>query len=758
MQGIDFIQDLAVVMVVAGLVGWACQRLGLSSVVGFLLAGVLIGPHTFPFALVADVGQIETLAKIGLVFLMFSIGLKLSLRRIRGLGGGLLVATFTGAFFMYQIGRSTGVVLGWTHTKTVFLAAMFMVSSSSIIGKVLQDVDAMHEKFGQTAMGVSVLEDIVAIFMLVLLNSLTSLAGAQDTSMGQTLGLLGAFVVMAGVGGLLVVPWLLKKISVNADEELLAIVTAGLLFMLAVMAERAGFSLALGAFLLGAIVAETPHRIQADRAFEGMRDLFSAVFFVAIGMMIDLKLAVHLWWLVLLLGVVCLVGRTIAVTTGMLISGAVVREAVRVGMAVTTLGEFSFIIAQMGVAARVIGADLQAIAVIVSLLSTLAAPFMVRISPIAGECVEHWIPRWLANWLEQYRDWLERLFQRQQRSLLWRMSRKRMIQIAMEVLFVTGLLTFAEPLLQSSRQFFPHKLFPRAPELIFGSLLTVAMLIPLVAIWRNVGALALIYSELGSAGMTHATRIKPVIESGIKTVSVVLIFVWLSSLPPLGNCEPWIPLLFLVLVLAALLLMRRKLVYWHSVLEVELQQRLTQNEKELSATTAPWLAPHGEWQLGLTECVLRDLAMHSGQTLGELGLRAKFGCTVAGIERQGVMIATPSPDTALYPRDRVLLLGDTKQMNAGKAFLKQVSGEIPASNFDEVLMEKVWIPLGCKLSGCTLAELAPTRRCGVQLAGINRGGLRLLNPTGEERLIENDDVLVLGTPDQIKTFRTWMEA
>ncbi len=755
MHGFDFIQDLAIVMLVAGLVGWLCHRIGLSVVVGYLVAGMVIGPYTPPFSLVSNVTRIETLSQVGLVFLMFSIGMKLSIRKLRRLGWMLGVATAVGAIVMYNLARAVGAGLGWPQVHTVFLAAMLMVSSSAIIGKVLQEIGATHEKAGQMAMGVSVLEDIVAVLMLTILSSLTRVGGVAETSLSDTIGLLGAFVALAGVGGLLAVPWLLRKMSLTADQELLTIVMAGLLFMLAILAQKAGFSLALGAFLLGAIVAETPHRIQVDRAFEGMRDLFSAVFFVAVGMMIDFKSAMHLWWLVLLLGGVALVGRTIAVGTGMLVTGAPTREAIAIGLCVTPLGEFTFIIAQMGIAAG-LPPHFQAVAVGISLITTLVAPALMRRAPVIGEWVETRQPRWLENWLEHYRGWLERLTQRHQRSLVWQLSRKRILQITVEILVVTGLLVFSESIFDTVTDFLPGQQFsPYAPRVAFWVLLTLIVVVPLLAIWRNVAALAMIYAEMSTAGNANAGRLKPVVETGIKAVAGLLLFIWLSAVVPVSGMGRWVPLLAVVLAIGAVLLLRRKLVYWHSVLEVELQERLIQDEQKFTGTTAPWLAQHGEWHLALTECVLPDLAECRGRTLGELGLRAKFGCVVAGVERQGVMIGNPSPELALYPHDKVLILGDPKQTAAGKAFLVQVSITASASTFDEVRMELVELPAKSQLNGWTLAELAPSRRCGVQVAGINRGGLRLLNPGGDERLLAGDDVLVLGSPDQIAAFRAW---
>jgi CPA2 family monovalent cation:H+ antiporter-2 len=753
MHGIDFIKDLAVVMLVAGLVGWACHRAGLSVVVGYLLAGVVIGPHTPPFSLVKDIPRIETLAQVGLIFLMFSIGMGLSLRKLRRLGLSLVLATFTGAMLVYNLTRVLGAAMNWSSLDTIFLAAMLMVSSSAIISKVLHESGVMHEKSGQLAMGVAVLEDVVAIVMLTVLNSLVQIGGAH-ASVGGTLGLLGAFIALAGIGGLLIVPWLLRKMSLTAGEELPTIVVAGLLFVLACLADSAGFSLALGAFMLGAIVAETPHRTQVGRAFEGMRDVFSAVFFVSIGMLIDLHAMAHSWALILGITAFVLVVRPLAVSAGMLLIGGSTKESLRVGLSVTPLGEFSFIIAQLGVTSGAVPARFQALAVGVSLLTTLVGPLLIRRS----ERISGWVaarqPRWLADWEEYYHRWLERMQQRERKSILWQLSKKRFVQIGVEILLVTGLFVFSEQMFGLVQGYLPpDRTFPHGAELVFWSVLVLVALAPLVAIWRNLSALSLLFAQVSTTGHANAAKLAPVIETGLKAGAGLLLMLWLGAILPLSGMARWLPVAALLVVAAAFLVLRRRLVYWHSRFEVELHEMLTQSDQKFTGTTAPWMAPHGDWNMALTDCVLPDLADCRGRTLGELGLRTRFGCTVAGVERQGVMVGNPTGDMILYPRDKVLLLGDPAQVAAGKEFLQEASGAAVVSNFDEVRMESVELTAGCGLHNQSLADLALGRAFGLQVAGINRGGLRILNPRAEEKLFTGDNVLVLGSPDQISAFK-----
>ena len=757
MNGFHFIQDLAIILVVAGAVGWVCQRIGLSVVVGFLVAGMVVGPHTPPITLIGDVERVDTLAQIGLVFLMFSIGLQLSLQKLRRLGLSLMVATFLGAIVMYQLSRILAISLGWSAREGLFLAGMLMVSSSAIINKILHEAGTNHERSGQFAMGVSVLEDVVAVVMLTILNSMVHFEKTEGVHVPQTLLMLGAFVVLAGIAGLLLVPWLLKRMSIAADEELQTLGIAALLFGLAVVAQAAGYSLALGAFLLGTIVAETPHRHQVERTFEGMRDVFSAVFFVAIGMQIDVR---EVWAEGLLIAGIAaftLVARPLAVTTGLSLIGTPMKDAVRTGLTATPIGEFSFIIAQLGVAAKVVPARFYPLAVGVSLITTLAAPVIIRRSDwIAGAIVARQ-PKWVSDWLRVYHSWLDRMHQRRSRNLLWQLSRKRIAQVGVGMLFVTGLVVFSGQLFAIVDDWLGRQFSPQSVQLGFWIVLALVVLAPLVAIWRNLSAMALIYAEISTKGLPQAKRLRPFVETALKVSCGAMIYMWLVAILPADGNTRWVLMVSAVVAIVALLVLRRKLIYWHSEMEVEILNVIETGETKMTTSAAPWLQPHGEWNLHMIDCTLPDLADCQGKQIAELDLRARFGCSVVGIERQGFMIPLPPPDSVLYPRDKVLLLGTTEQVKAGRKFLGAVSGVNGLDSvFEEVRMEAVVVPEWSRAGGRTLGELSPGQNHGVQIAGVHRGGLRILNPSAQETLRGGDEILVLGTPVQITEFKAWL--
>jgi len=761
MHGILFIQDLAVILLVAGAVGWICQRIGLSIVVGFLAAGILVGPGMPYLALVSDVGRIETLAQVGLVFLMFSIGLRLSLRKLRRLGLPLLAAAFLGAIAMYYLSRLLAAALGWGATEGLFLAGVLMISSSAIIGKILHETGLNHERAGQLALGVSVLEDVVAVVMLALLESVVQLGGADArhaSEMGTTLLHLGAFVAMIGIAGLILVPWLLKRMSISMDEELQTLGLAGLLFGLAILAQKAGYSLALGAFLLGIIVAETPHRHQVERTFEGMRDVFSAVFFVAIGMQIDVRELLDSAGLIAGVALFTLLARPLAVTAGLSIIGIPIRDGLRAGLMASPIGEFSFVIAQLGVGAAVVPPRFYPLVVGVSLLTTLVTPILARRSEAIASAVLGRQPAWFSDFLRYYQDWLERLMRQRKRSPLWQLSRKRLAQVGIEMLLVSGVLVFSRELYGAIEGWLGVDwLFPNGAWVAFWILLAFVVVAPLVAIWRNLSALALLFAQVSTASHPRGKQLAPVVENGLKVAVVCLLTVWLIAVVPAEDTARWLLLASALVAVVAVLFLRRRLIYWHCVLEVELKNTVQASENKLTSTTAPWLGRHPDWDLHMIDCTLPDLADCQGRSIAELDLRARFGCSVVGIERQGLMIPLPPPESVLYPRDKVLLMGTMAQVRAGRDFLGAVSGTLETDSlFEEVRMEALIVPEWSGAGGHSLADISPARNHGVQIAGIHRGAERILNPGAHEVLRSGDELLVLGTPLQIREFRGWL--
>lgn len=758
-EGALFIRDLAVILVAAGVFGWICQKVKLSVVVGYILAGILVGPHTLP-GLMSSAANIETAGQVGLVFLIFSIGLKLSLRRLKAMGLPLLLAALLGAGFVYYLTRVAGGVVGWTGMETLFLAGMLMVSSSAIIGKVVQETGTLHEKSSQLAMGLTVLEDVVAIIMLTILGSMVKLdsGGGAAGSVGATLGWFVLFVVFVGAWTMVGVPWLLRRMSFALDDELQTLGMCALLFGVAFVAFAMGYSLALGAFLLGIIVAETPQRFQVDRVFTGMRDVFSAVFFVTIGMQIDLMMLEEVWLLVIGVTGFTFLVRITAVSTALVLTGSGTRDALRAGMTATPIGEFSFIIAQLGVASKVVPERFYPMAVGLSLLTCLLSPMLTKHSVVVSGFLVKFEPKWLSSAIGVYHGWLEGMGAKQSRNLVWILTKKRLLQVGVLAVFLTGLMLFAPALLRGLVKLIGADYW--WVDVAFWLGVGFFALMPLVALWRNVSAMALVYAEVITSGQDRGdarNRMRGVIVTVFRFLALGLIWIWLTGLlPARGEGLRWVWLVNFAVLIAVVILLRRKLVYWGSGIEVEMHEML--GAKDTGATRrAQLLAKYGDWHLQMGDCVLPDLAACRGVSLRKLNLRALCGCSIVGVERQGVMMLLPKAEEMLYPRDRVLLMGTQEQILRGTAMLERIKGEVPESSFDDVSMEVVEVPEGSAVAGVSLQALGLAQKFSVSVVGLNRvGGERVLNPRGEEVPGVGDELLVMGTGKAVKGFREWM--
>lgn len=756
MSGILLIRDLAVVLIIAGMAAWLCQRLGLSAIVGYLVAGAVIGPHTPPFALVADADRVQTLAQLGLVFLIFSIGLNLSLSRLKRLGLSVIVATVIGAVLVLNGGRLFGLALGWSGTASLFLAAMLMVSSSAIIGKVLDELNLTHERPGQLALGMTVLEDVVAITMLTLLTSLVAFGGAQPPPLLPTLGALGAFIVFIALMSLLIVPKLLARLSQNALPEIRTLIVVGMLLSLAWLAVQVGYSLALGAFVLGAIIGSTRYKDDIERVFRGMDQMFGAVFFVAVGMLVDFRVVLEAWPLLLGMTALALVLRPIAGTLGFIAVGNTSRESLQAGLTVVPLGEFSFIIAQLGVESGALPKSAYPVAVGASLLTSLAAPVMTRRAEAVSDRLTRLAPSFVEKWIGFYHDWLDQLRRRQTASVVWRLTSRRFIQVAIHMLFVSALLLFATPVYVKLKAALSENwLFPLGLPFLFWTGFGLLLLGPLIAIWRNISALAMILAEAATLGARRQQRLQPLLEAALRGVALVALAAWLLALLPSGwSLLGAAGVVFIVLALVATVFWRR-LVRLHSKLEIELSEQFKRASH--STSTSAWSddlpQQTGDWQLDIDEVTLPSDSAHAGKTLGQLAVRKTFGCSVVGIDRQGYGIVNPSADTVLYPQDKLLLLGHAEQLvRAARELGAAATGAESITDFDELTMETLSVPADCPLAGRTLLDLDLIRKTGVQIGGIRRGKERNLSPSGRDQIQVGDQLLVLGTHPQIKQF------
>jgi CPA2 family monovalent cation:H+ antiporter-2 len=750
MGELDLVQDLAVVTLFAGLGGFLCQKIGLSSIVGFLFAGLLIGPHTPPFSIVIHEDRIEALSQLGLVFLMFSIGLDLSIGKLRRMGMGIVLAVALGAVLVFNIVRWICPFLGVGSSEGLFVAGMLVASSSAMIGKILPETGLIHQRAGNLAMSITVLEDLVAVVALTFISSVAQMHKGSEANMGKILGVLLVFVTVVTVVGLLLLPRSLQRLN-RAGTDLLTITVAGLVLGIAVIAVKTGYSLALGAFLLGAIVAETPQRPTVERAMQGMRDVFIAVFFVSIGMLLNPALLVKNWVLILSLGIVTILVRTFAVSASLLVTGTSDRDAFRAALMVTPIGEFAFIIAQLGVSAGMLSSDYYPIAVGVALFTALVSPILIRHS---GPISDVWLraqPKFFYDLLQLYQQFLVSVGEHQRRSRVFGLARQSLPPLAISVIFVSGILIVAPFLFAQWTRLLPAQLEHWPPH-VFWALAGIAAAGPLLGVWRR---LAEFFK--GTVEIAFGSQ-QPVLLLSLDLVAALLLFVWIWLAAPLMGAYPsFLGAILGTAVLYALFFGGRLQTVQRRIAD-ELAEAILSPEERRKRSHDHWLKDHQEWDLSLSEIRVPDSEAWFGKSLGDLSLRSQFGCSVVGVERQGYPVPSSGPDTELFPGDEILVLGTATQIQRVRSFFDSSPPRTEKVDLlDEIRLESVGVPEGSRLVGNALAELEIPRHTGVQIVGVAREEHRILFPGPFQVLDSGDWLLVVGTRNQLHRFREWIK-
>ena len=390
------ILDLTLILVVAGAVTLLFKKLKQPLVLGYIVAGFLVSPHMPYIASVVDKENIQTWADIGVLFLLFALGLDFSFKKILKMGMAPVIAACSIVFSMMMLGIVVGKGFGWSQMNCIFLGGMLAMSSTTIIYKAFDDMGLRQQHFASLVMSVLILEDVLAIVMMVMLSTIARGNNPDGGQMLMSILRLGGMLVLWFVVGIFLIPLFLRKTRRLMTDETLIIVSLGLCFLMAVIATRAGFSSAFGAFVMGSILAETIEADKILRLVEPVKNLFGAVFFVSVGMLVDPQILVSQWLPIVVLTITILLGQAIFGSTGYMLSGQPLKTAMRCGFSMAQIGEFAFIIASLGLTLGVISDFLYPVVVAVSVVTTFLTPYMIRAAVPCYDSISSHIPkRWL---------------------------------------------------------------------------------------------------------------------------------------------------------------------------------------------------------------------------------------------------------------------------------------------------------------------------------------------------------------------------
>jgi CPA2 family monovalent cation:H+ antiporter-2 len=679
MPDVGILQDLAIVMIVAGVVTVIFHRLKQPVVLGYVLAGLIVGPHTLPFTPVHDEARIRTISDLGLVFLMFGLGLHFSLRRLAQVGMSALVAGMIEIGGMLLIGYAVGRLMHWGHMESIFLAGIVAISSTTIIVKVLNEMGRMKERFAEFIFGILIVEDVLAIAMLALLSSIAIHESLPMQQIMETLGRLAIFLAVLLVAGLLLVPVILRYVAKFKSDEMLLVAVLGMCFGVSLLAVNLGYSVALGAFAIGAIMAEARESGRIEELINPLRDMFSAVYFVAIGMLIDPSRFTQDLWPIVICTSIVLVGKLISCSTGAFIAGSDMKMSLRVGMAMGQIGEFSFIIAQLGLtlpAAAEPGSHLHVLypmAVYVSVITTLLTPYRIRASDPIEDWMERHTPSGFAAFLHLYTTWIGNLGGGDgTKATVRRLLRKWTMQLALNLALVSGLMITASWIGSRAEKTLPEMkwLPPRAggPKTVVWLSAMVIALPLLIASFRKVRAAAHVVAEMRATPIGSESNIaaaRALIANTILLGGGLVIVLWVLFLSS-AILPPWpVFVMLLGVILAITTLMGNKFLRVYARAQVSIRETLTYvPPPQPEIRPIPAMLEDAE----LETFTLMDGSPAVGKLIRELKLRTKTGASIVGIERDGSSIVNPGPDEELKVGDQVLLLGTEAHLETAEKF------------------------------------------------------------------------------------------
>jgi len=658
----NILEDLGLVLGVAAVTTVVFQKIRQPVVVGYLVAGVIVGPYT-PL-LFANPDRIHTLSELGVILLMFALGLEFRIGKLVELGptAGFVTAIQVG--LMLWLGYIVGELMGWTRLECIFTGALLSISSTTIVAKAYGE-SPVPERVRELVFGVLLAEDLTAVMLLAVLTALASGAGLSAAMMTTVVGRLAIFLAALVGGGMLVVPWSVRQIVRIGRAETTLVASIGICFLFAIIAERAGYSVALGAFLAGSLVAESGDAHSIEHLVAPVRDIFAAVFFVSVGMMIDPRQIVEHWAALTLLVGAVIAGKLFSVTLAAQLSGAGVRTSVQAGMSLTQIGEFSFIIAGVGISTHATRDFIYTLAVAVSAVTTFTTPFMIRASGALGDFVARKIiPQRLGSLQVIYDSLMERARHRQAPgpTLGWALA-----LLGSGALGIVAILIF--------NQADPYGLTDQAARLIHASYFAAGLSVDLVALIICVPFGYAMYA--GARNLAHAIAIRalpagasaapsPAGEALVAVLHATILLV--TVIPLLAIVQPFLePVEGIGAMALGVALMG--FVIWRSARK--LQGNLRAVADLIGAAFAvSRTAPHEVPGLGtITPIVLGAGAAAIGRTLAELDLRAATGATAVAIARIDGQVIVPSGDEALGEGDVIEICGPRERVEAARRLL-----------------------------------------------------------------------------------------
>jgi CPA2 family monovalent cation:H+ antiporter-2 len=727
------ITDLALILFAAGVVSLLFKKLNQPVVLGYIIAGLLVSPNYSLFPTVTEVDSIKIWAEIGVIFLLFSLGLEFSFKKLVKVGS---TAAITGLFevtAMLITGYFAGQLLGWGKMDSIFLGGIIAISSTTIIFRAFDELGLKAKKFTGTVIGILVIEDLAAVLLMVLLSTLAVSQKFQGGEMLASVFKLGFFLVLWFLMGIYLLPGLLKKLSKHISDETLLIISIALCLGMVLFAANVGFSAALGAFIMGSILAETTQAERIVQVLKSVKDLFGAVFFVSVGMLINPGILITYIVPVILLTFIVMLGKTFFVTSGALISGVPLKQSVQAGTSLSQIGEFSFIIATLGLTLGVTSDFLYPIAVGVSVITTFTTPYMIRFAEPLHGFLNRVLP---TKWLQIINDYSTGA-QHINAESDW----KKVLHEFFQVIVFNGVICLAIILVVTN---FIDPFFTIWGKwgTVFTTFIAISALGPFLYMLsvRKINRQS--YTELWLNRYNRG----PIIGMEIARVALGIFLIGFL-LDQLFSTFTALTIGILVIVVVTVLF-RRRLTAFSNRIEKRfidnLYLRETMHVKSPIGHLLPWDAHMANFDIDIDSTLV-------GVPLEELMLREKFGINLAMIERGARKIMMPNKEDKLYPFDRITVIGTDEQILNFKNTIETAnSAQVFEQADGDITLTQLTVHPGFIYLGKTIRE-SNFRKCiNGMIVGIERNGERILNPDSNMKFELNDTLWIVGDNKLVK--------
>lgn len=726
------ITDLALILIAAAVVSFVFKFLKQPAVLGYIIAGFLVGPNFNVFPTVVEVHSVKIWAEIGVLFLLFGLGLEFSFKKMLKVGGVAVISALLGVGVTMLTGFIIASLLGWSTIDSLFLGGILAIASTTIIIKAFDELGVKSQKFAGIVMGILVIEDIFAVVLMVVLSTVAISRSFEGTEMVISIIKLLFFLVLWFVSGIYFLPTLLRVLKKYLNEETLLILSLALCFLMVVLASNAGFSPALGAFIMGSILAETTKAEKIEHGIKPLQSLFGAIFFVSVGMLIDPEMLILHAFPILIASIVLLIGKPIFVTVGALISGEPLKVAVKSGMSLSQIGEFSFIIATLGLTLKVTSDFLYPIAVAVSVLTTFTTPFMIRLSEPITQLLERNLPKKWTEKLNQYSLGAQKVSEASD----W----KKLLRFLISNTIIFSVIIVAIILLSTK---YVHPLLPdNGWSEILTTLITLVLLSPFL--WAltfrtgNPKVYANIWQRKNQRGP-------------LMTLMVVRLFLALFFIGFLFDTmfSTLFAVVGIFISVVILFLLRKRIKLFYGKIETRFLNNFNQREQNTAEGKLIQITP---WDSHMAIFELNANLPFIGKTLQESKLREDFGINIALIKRDDRSITVPSRFERLYPKDVLSVIGTDEQLQNFKEYLELSEKDaLKESDFmPDVSLHHFSLNDNCEFIGKSIRESSIRELTHGLVVGVERDGQRILNPESDLVFEQNDTIWIVGNEKRIQ--------